>query len=329
MGTSSSFGPARLRAAALTGMLLAGIAVVGAVPATADHDDDDLTCYAVNQRDELLRFECDDRGRIRERTAIGGLGPSEDVVGIDFRISDFALYALIRDAGTATGRIATIDLSTGATTTTCTDGPLGGADADSFGVDFNPVVDRLRVVNDTNQNFRFNPGAAGCGRLEDGALAYAAGDRNAGSDPGVTAVGFLNSVRPSPRTSPPALGTTLYDIDVSRHVLAIQNPPNDGTLNSVGRLRTDVRAPSGFDIACQDNTAFAALKRSDERGSRLFEVDLRDGDVDSEGRIGRRNDVVRGLAIDPATCDIDRDDRDRDDDRGGRDRDGDREDDDD
>ena len=32
--------------------------------------------------------------------------------------------------------------------------PLNGA---AFGVDFNPTVDRLRVISDNDQNLRFNP----------------------------------------------------------------------------------------------------------------------------------------------------------------------------
>ena len=69
------------------------------------------------------------------------------------------LYAL-----GSTGRIYTINTTSGAATqkaqlaadSTDATNPFTALDGTDFGVDFNPVVDRLRVVSNTGQNLRIN-----------------------------------------------------------------------------------------------------------------------------------------------------------------------------
>ena len=61
-------------------------------------------------------------------------------------------------------------------------------------------------------------------------LAYATqppADANAGKQPGVTGAAYTNNVAR-------ATSTVLYDVDTTQDVLAMQNPPNDGTLRTVG-----------------------------------------------------------------------------------------------
>lgn len=310
-----SIGLSNPRRAAVAAMItalaaLAFFVFAASSPPPASADDDSPDCYAVNQQDELVRFDCDEPGRIRQRTPIAPLGANEDVVGIDFRPANDLLYATIRDKLTTNFRVATVDKRTGVARTTCSNGPFVGTSSNSFGVDFNPVPDRLRLVSDQNQNLRANvDSAAGCGRIDDGPLRYRDGDKNQGKDPDVTAVGYTNSFRPSPRMSP---GTQLFDIDVRQDVLAEQVDPNGGLLRTVGKLDVKVEQPSGFDIQC-GNEALAALQKTGQSFSRLYEIDLGDGEADNEGRIGKK-ELIRGLAIDPTSCDNDDDDDDRDDD---------------
>jgi hypothetical protein len=75
--------------------------------------------------------------------------------------------------------------------------PLAGA---SFGFDFNPTVDRIRVVSDAGQNVRQHPDL---GTVVDGALAYDATtddgdpvDGNAGRTPGVVGAACTNRTTP-------------------------------------------------------------------------------------------------------------------------------------
>jgi hypothetical protein len=49
----------------------------------------------------------------------------------------------------------------------------------SFGFDFNPTVDRIRVQSDADQNLRLNP-ATGALAATDTTLSFAVGDTNQG-----------------------------------------------------------------------------------------------------------------------------------------------------
>src|SRR5215210_8552008 len=77
-------------------------------------------------------------------------------------------------------------------------------------IDFNPVVDRVRVVNSANANFRINPNN-GALAGDDVNLTY-----NAPATGPVTAVAYDRNVAPGPpgTPAPPGTLTTLYGIDV-------------------------------------------------------------------------------------------------------------------
>ena len=112
--------------------------------------------------------------------------------------------------------------------------PLAGA---SFGFDFNPTVDRIRLTSDARQNLRLNPDT-GATAAVDGALTYAAGDPGAASTPRIVGSAYTNSVAG-------ATTTQLFDLDAGRDALVLQNPPNNGTLVTVGSLgSTSATAPA-------------------------------------------------------------------------------------
>ena len=46
----------------------------------------------------------------------------------------------------------------------------------------------------------------------------------------------------------PNTGTTLFDIDTTLNQVAIQSPPNAGSLVATGKLTVDADTPVGFDI---------------------------------------------------------------------------------
>ena len=72
--------------------------------------------------------------------------------------------------------------------------------------------------------------------------------------------------------------TTLYDIDNVSASLAMQNPPNDGTLALVGPLNVMVMGDLGMDIAGGANgLALAALRTSAGGPSSLYRIDLATG----------------------------------------------------
>lgn len=254
--------------------------------------------YALTTNDNLLFFN-GNAPRETTRVPITGLERRESLVGIDFRPANSLLYGVSnRD------NIYTIDEETGVAVLVSTLSiPLEGA---SFGVDFNPVPDRLRIVSDADQNLRVNvdTGVVATDVTPDGDadLQYASGDPNAGQNPDVTAAAYTNSTPPSPRTpdpNVPSTGTTLYDIDFGLDVLAIQNPPNAGTLNTVGDLGDNVKAVTGFDIVTTGTTnrAFAALQAKGGGSSAFYGVDLGTGQVDRIDRIDGKRTNVEGLAI--------------------------------
>jgi hypothetical protein len=96
----------------------------------------------------------------------------------------------------------------------------------------------------------------------------------------VAAAAYSNGV-------PGATQTTLYDIDAGRDTLTIQNPPNDGTLTTVGALGLDVSGPGGFTIT-PTNNAYAALRRTGQGNPELFRVNLANGAATAVGPIAAR-----------------------------------------
>ena len=82
----------------------------------------------------------------------------------------------------STSRLYTIDLTSGVATQVGASPFAAALSGTNFGFDFNPVVDRVRVVSDADQNLRLNPNN-GALAATDTALAYAVGDANAGANP--------------------------------------------------------------------------------------------------------------------------------------------------
>ncbi|WP_298224487.1 DUF4394 domain-containing protein [Flavobacterium sp.] len=169
--------------------------------------------------------------------AITNLQPSETILGIDMRPATGQLFAL-----GSTGRIYGLNTATVAATMIGA-GPAFIPDGTDFGFDFNPVVDRIRIVSNTGQNLRVNP--------NDGVLAATDTALNPGT-PNVTAVAYLNNF-------PGTTATSLFDIDTTTDMLYLQNPPNNGTLTSVGSLGVNASASNGFDIGGTSNNAYALL----------------------------------------------------------------------
>lgn len=227
----------------------------------------------------LVRFDAD-RPAIARQIPIRGLADGESVVGLDTRPAGGSLYAL-----GDSGRIYVVDPRTGASA------PAGAPftaqlDGEFFGFDFNPVVDRIRLTSDANQNLRLVPDT-GQVAFTDGALGYVAGDPSAGRDPAVVGSAYTN-----PDTDP-ATGTSLYNVDAARDALVLQDPPNDGGLKTVGALGVNVGYRGGFDIGA-DGTAYAAFIPRGARASSLYTIDLATGAATAEGRVG----FVRGVKLD-------------------------------
>ncbi len=232
------------------------------------------TVYGLTNSNQIVRFNSARPGTILSTTAVTGLAGGENLLGIDFRPATGQLYGL-----GSTSRLYVINTSTGAATAVGAAGlfTLVGTD---FGFDFNPTVDRIRVVSNTGQNLRLNP--------NDGALAATDGTLNPGT-PQVTAAAYTNNFAG-------ATTTTLYDIDSGNDTLYTQNPPNSGVLVPVGALGIDVGSVNGFDIASGSGTALAGVQLTGNTNSSLYAINLTTGAASFIGPIGTAL-PLRGLAI--------------------------------
>jgi hypothetical protein len=246
------------------------------------------TILAVDNSSALLAFGALRPDIIVRRTAITGLATGESILGIDFRPVDGELYAL----GSAS-RIYTVDTLTAVATlvgTTPFTPALGGA---SFGFDFNPVADRIRVHSDQSEDLRLNP-TTGALAATDSALAYALADAGAGSDPAVAGTAYTNSVAG-------ATATVLYAIDAARDVLVMLPNPNDGRLVTVGALGVNTTSDVGFDIAGNNGAAYVTLTTglgAGRTGSTLFQLNLSTGALFPIGNVSNAA-PLRGIALVP------------------------------
>jgi hypothetical protein len=284
----------RRAAAGVLAALLVGAEAAQAAPARGTSGE---TMYATTASNLLLTFDSRAPGRPRAVVRVSGLQRGERLLGIDVRPANGTLYGL-----GSTSRLYTIEPTSGVATPVGAEPfaiPLAGA---SFGFDFNPAVDRIRVVSDAGQNMRLHPdlgtvvdaNPAMDGIQPDGPLTYDATtddsdpvDINAGRTPGAVGAAYTNP------DNDPATGTILYDLDVALDVLVIQAPPNNGVLNTVGGLGADVGPMAGFDIG-RAGVAYAAVNRGYGR-SVLVTVDLTTGRIAPVGLLG--GPQITGLAV--------------------------------
>lgn len=232
----------------------------------------------------IVRFDSAAPGAVTMVGAVSGAIGRLD--GLDFRPADGLLYGYEANGS----GIYRVDVLTGATTLVSTSSaPVGNA---GLGIDFNPVADRLRIVNPGDENRRINvaTGAA----IADGALAFAAGDVNAGTNPQVHDAAYTNADNNA------ATATQLYYIDAGLDALLTTSNPNAGILNTVGALGLNTSNFLGFDIFTDlngVNTAYASLRVGGVDG--LYGINLLTGGATLIGSLGA--DQMFGLAVAPAS----------------------------
>lgn len=207
---------------------------------------------------QLVSFNRAAPGTVVGTVVVSGLSSGDErLVGIDIRPADGQLYALA-----STGRLYTIAPSTGVATFKLALRPASG-DAytalagSQFGLDFNPVADRLRVVGDGGQNLRINVDTGEV--ITDGRITPATGTAS------VSAAAYTNSFAGT-------TSTALYDLDLGTGLLHLQDPPNNGGLAAGVALGVAGTAVNGFDIDARNNTGFAALTVGGATG--LYRINL-------------------------------------------------------
>lgn len=260
------------------------------------------TIVALTAQHRLVRFNAGQPRQLLSSAALSGLPVQERIVGIDYRVARGELYALGRR-----GQLYRIDVAKASAT------PVGAPMAlelrgERFGFDFNPTVDRIRVVSDAAQNLRLHPDTGAVvdadpkadGVQTDGPLAYDAADVNAGRTPVIVAAAYTYNQDNDKIT-------TNYAIDARHGVLVMQGSregtqpaisPNSGRLFTVGPLGAGDFTRADFDISDVKNVAYAALTRGATGPTVLYRIDLATGTASRIGRVGDDAPLV-GMAIEP------------------------------
>ncbi len=260
--------------------------------AVADGRDDDLSrsdlrVIGLTDDGQLVSFRARSPERTRSIGPVTGLiGSDSALVGIDFRVQNGKLYGVGNGGG-----VYTIDPKTAeATFVNALTVPLAGT---VFGVDFNPVADRLRIISDEGQNLAHNVGDGGV-TVVNAPLTYTAPPAAAVTALGVTAAAYTNNDLNQPST-----GTTLFDLDTQLDQVVLQSPPGNGILVATGKLGVDAGAPSGFDIysllengVTVANFPFATLAVNGTY--RFYSVNLTTGQAFA---LGRFDEAVVDIAI--------------------------------
>ncbi len=204
----------------------------------------------------LIRFDTTTPDTLTATIPVTGLGADQVLRGIDFRPATGELIggAVVNGSANNSPVVSyVIDPNTGAASLRgITSVPLPGAGDVGGGWDFNPVVDRIRLVNLNDENARINP--------NNGALAGNDTDLNPGGATDIVAAAY-------DRNNTGGLQTTLFEINGNTSSLAVQggpngtaSSPNAGTVEDVRPLGVTLTGGSdaGLDIT-PAGTMFAAL----------------------------------------------------------------------
>ncbi|KAA6439001.1 DUF4394 domain-containing protein [Dyadobacter flavalbus] len=247
----------------------------------------DRIFYALSDNNQLHEINVKNTGTPLRSFPVTGMESGDKLAGIDFRPANGQLYAI-----SVQSNLYQINVKSGdqqGKATRIGTAPVAVTLTGNIGFDFNPTVDRIRVVSSTAQNLRLHPETA----------VVVPGDAalNGPANPQVGAVAYTNS-RAGVVAAPAGAGTTLYDIDPVTDMLYIQNPPNPGALVEVGSLGTNIQEVGGFDISpdieAADVYPIASVKVGD--AWELDYVDLTSGKLQKLGNFPAGVNIV-GIAI--------------------------------
>jgi hypothetical protein len=237
-------------------LLTTGLAALAVLAAASRADA--ATAFGLTVSKKIVTFDTNAPGIALSVASITGMEPGEVALAIDLRPATGQMYLLGNS-----NRLYVVNPATGVAT--AVGGPFTPAlSGTAFGFDFNPTVDRIRVVSDTGQNMRLNPDTGAVAGVDTSL------NRAAPGTPHIVEVAYANNYAG-------AATTTLYAIDPVTDQLYIQNPPNGGVLVPVGPLGTNLFDVGnvGFDISANDNRAFAIVKIGAADG--LITIDLATG----------------------------------------------------
>ena len=232
--------------------------------------------FGLTLDNRIVSFNSANPEAVISSRAISGVQAGDTLLGIDVRPATLSLWSVAQSGNVyellpmGGGYVATLK-------STLSVMPSGA----SFGIDFNPVPDRLRMVSNTGQNLRIN--VANGATIVDGPVTSTSGAVN------LIGAAYTNSFAGT-------TSTVLYAIDSVGDTLLRSTNPNAGTytnLNMMGQafqplgLSFTNANNVGFDISANDGRAYLTID------SLLWRVDLGTGQATSLGVVGAG--PLRGL----------------------------------
>lgn len=272
----------------MTRRSLLALAVSVLMPLQAVAQPTSHTIFGLVQgTNELIRFNSATPGTIDATIPITGLAAGETLRGIDFRPATGQLFAIGTDAAGSVVRLYTIDVTTGVATgfvPTFT----GATPGTQWGMGFNPVVDRVRLVNSAGENLRLNP--------NNGTLAGNDTNLTGTGTPVVDAVGYDRAFAGTTLTTLFAINRATSSFARQGDVNGAPGSPNGGIITDIGPLGVTIGASSTALEIATTGTIFAALRPNGGSES-LYTINPVTGAATLVGTIGTGAQQLDGIAV--------------------------------
>lgn len=243
----------------------------------------------------LVGFESQNPLLPKSLVVVTGLARGQQLVGLDARPLNGKIYGLATTPGTSNSRSSLYEINSTTGKATVVIGQLStdlekefGAET-KFGFDFNPQIDRIRVVSELDQNLVLDPNGGTTTVATD--LFYGPGDVNQGANPNVTHIAYDQNTAGTTATQLRAIDT---DLDT---VAKLAN--SAGVLTTVGPLGIEVEDIGGFDVSAT-GSAFAIMTEEGAFLQRLYTINLQTGAATSIGFPGLGILRLDGLTAVPA-----------------------------
>ena len=258
--------------------LAAGAIVAAAGSAVANH-----RVYGVTFDQRLVTFAPSAPSVFLSSTPISGLAPDETIVNIDARPLTGGLVIM-----TNANRLMSVAPDTAVATAIGAGFAPALSGAVEYGMDFNPTVDRIRVVDSSGNNRRLNPVTGGAAATDTPLTLFGTGDRIGayGTAYRHWQFGFnapLGSVRQYV-----VIGTgTSYGLGEVGSLAGGNASFNGGVVTPIGAgFGSSSTDNIGFDIFGPTDQAYVSLTDTTSFFSVFYNLDLGTGALTSAGTVG-------------------------------------------
>jgi hypothetical protein len=256
--------------------------VIGAVAAGMiwGHDAGAANVFALTNDNRLIGFDSANPNVLILDVAIADVPPGETMKAIDFRPATWELFGVSNMAKLY--RIS-VDLESQGAQATGIGASVTPIVGDKYGLDFNPVVDRIRLTTEDEMNLRINPNT--------GALS--------GLDVPLTPAGNVVDIAYD-RNFRGTLSTTVFGIDSGTDQLVRiggvdgMPSPNGGQVTNVGAVGVNFGENSALDYS--GKTLYALLSVDGSTG--LYTIDAIGGAGTLVGAVAG-NPITVSMAVEP------------------------------